>query len=287
MSVSNPQLEDGFTPIANTIMEALARTRFSGYERSVLDFLFRKTYGWSKKSDLISLGQFVDATGILKPHIVRTIKRLLGRDIIHKTVAQIGNDNLVRYEFNKHFGEWKVLPKMVMTPPALPKMVIEPLPKMVPTISISTTTTKREDIVELPDSVTEAVSKIPYGEIIKRLNEKTTREFRTGDGNRDLIRARWNDGYRLADFEKVIDNMSAAWMNDPKMENFLRPATLFQSQQKFDGYLNWRATNGRNRQDSHRVDISAAKFSDSDDYARADAGGGSGGQGKERTDSEG
>src|SRR5664280_1729193 len=114
MSIDNPQLEDGYTPIANAIMDALARTRFSGYERSVLDFLFRKTYGWSKKSDLISLSQFVDGTGILKPHIVRTIKRLVEKNVIHKTVAKIGNDNLVRYEFNKHWGEWLSLPKLVM-----------------------------------------------------------------------------------------------------------------------------------------------------------------------------
>lgn len=143
MSLENPQLEDGFTPIANAIMDALARTRFSGYERSVLDFLFRKTYGWSKKSDLISLSQFVDGTGILKPHVVRTIKRLIEKNVIHKAITKIGNDNLVQYEFNKHWGTWQVLPKMVTTPPALPKMVIEPLPKMVPTTSISTTTSKR------------------------------------------------------------------------------------------------------------------------------------------------
>jgi phage replication O-like protein O len=135
MSIESPQLEDGFTPIANAIMDALARTRFSGYERSVLDFLFRKTYGWSKKSDLISLSQFVDGTGILKPHVVRTIKRLVEKNVIHKTVAKIGNDNLVRYEFNKHWGTWQALPKLVMAHSSLPKMV--------PTISIGTTTSKR------------------------------------------------------------------------------------------------------------------------------------------------
>ncbi len=143
MSIESPQLEDGFTPIANGIMDALARTRFSGYERSVLDFLFRKTYGWSKKSDLISLGQFVEGTLIAKPHIVRTLKRLLGRNIIHRTVAQLGKGNLVRYEFNKHCGTWKALPKLVTDTSSLPKMVIQPLPKMAPTISISTTTSKR------------------------------------------------------------------------------------------------------------------------------------------------
>jgi phage replication O-like protein O len=148
MSLESPQLEDGFTPIANGIMDALARTRFSGYERSVLDFLFRKTYGWSKKSDLIALSQFVDATRIAKPHVVRTIKKLVDRNVILRTVAQTGNATLVRYEFNKHWGEWTTLPKSVTAHSSLPKMVIEPLPKQAPTISIKDTTSKR-----LEDSV--------------------------------------------------------------------------------------------------------------------------------------
>lgn len=139
MSVDNPQLEDGYTPIANTIMEALARTRFSGYERNVLDFLFRKTYGWSKKSDIISLSQFVDGTGITKPHIVRTINRLVQRNIVCKTVAKIGNDKPTTYEFNKHFGEWIPLPKQA----TLPKQAMIPLPKQAPTISIEDTTSRK------------------------------------------------------------------------------------------------------------------------------------------------
>jgi phage replication O-like protein O len=141
MSAESPQLEDGFTPIANDIMDALARTRFSGYDRSVLDFLFRKTYGWSKKSDLIALGQFVDATRISKPNIVHTIARLVKRNIIG--VVKSNNGSLTRYEFNKHWGTWEALSKSTTPPAALSNPTMIPLLKSTPTISIKDTTSKR------------------------------------------------------------------------------------------------------------------------------------------------
>ena len=47
--MANPQLEDGYTKIANEILEALAGINLSPYEGRALFFLIRKTYGWKKK----------------------------------------------------------------------------------------------------------------------------------------------------------------------------------------------------------------------------------------------
>jgi hypothetical protein len=47
------------------------------------------------------------------------------------------------------------------------------------------------------------------------------------------------DGYQVADFITVIDNMCALWQGDPKMQDFLRPSTLFGP--KFENYLNAKA----------------------------------------------
>lgn len=78
---------------------------------------------------------------------------------------------------------------------------------------------------------------IPYKQIIDYLNEKTNRKYlHTANKNQDLIKARWNEGFRLEDFIKVIDNKVSDWLNDGKMNQYLRPATLFSN--KFDGYLN-------------------------------------------------
>lgn len=73
-------------------------------------------------------------------------------------------------------------------------------------------------------------------EIISYLNEKTGKNFKSGvPKNRDLIKARINEGYVLEDFKKVIDNKVAEW-NNTEMSKYLRPETLFSN--KFDGYLN-------------------------------------------------
>lgn len=91
--------------------------------------------------------------------------------------------------------------------------------------------------------------KIPYKKILDYLNQKTGKGYRNVPGNRELIRARWDDGYRFDDFIKVIDNMVAEWkgtgftFSDGTLaENYLRPSTLFSK--KFDKYLNQTVNNG-------------------------------------------
>lgn len=81
---------------------------------------------------------------------------------------------------------------------------------------------------------------IPYSEIISYLNEKTGRSFRNVDANKKLIKARWNEGFKVEDFKTVIDNMVTNWsgkvFNGVPAENYLQPKTLFSN--KFDSYLN-------------------------------------------------
>ena len=87
--------------------------------------------------------------------------------------------------------------------------------------------------------------KIPHKEIIDYLNEKTEKKISyKSKGNRDLIQARWNEGYGLEDFKKVIDNKVEEWFgkgvvfsNGKPAENYLHPSTLFVAG-NFDKYLN-------------------------------------------------
>lgn len=92
------------------------------------------------------------------------------------------------------------------------------------------------------DYVGHSDDSIPYKEIINYLNEKANKKFKYTTGKyQSLIKARWNEGQRLDDFKKVIDNMVSEWtgttFSDGKpAENFLQPSTLFGP--KFDQYLN-------------------------------------------------
>ena len=95
----------------------------------------------------------------------------------------------------------------------------------------------------LPETTTETTSEttekiyIPFREIIDYLNEKTSSKYKhTTRATKDLIKARFNQGFDLDDFKKVIDNKTAEWLNDPNMSKYLRPETLFGT--KFESYLN-------------------------------------------------
>ena len=78
---------------------------------------------------------------------------------------------------------------------------------------------------------------IPYKEIIDHLNNRLGTRYRhTTNKTRTLIKARWNEGFRLEDFFNVIDKKCVEWIGNKKMEKFLRPETLFGT--KFEGYLN-------------------------------------------------
>jgi uncharacterized phage protein (TIGR02220 family) len=102
-----------------------------------------------------------------------------------------------------------------------------------------------------PDAATEEVAEetkeldvrpsvkmiIPFAEIIHYLNEKTGKNFRSGSNKtKELIHARYGEGFTLEDFKRVIDLKSVEWQSDPNWNKFLRPETLFGT--KFEAYLN-------------------------------------------------
>lgn len=138
----SPQLEDGYTTIANEIIEALARINLSAYEQRVMMAIFRKTYGWHKKQDRISYSQFEELTGLNRRHVGRAIRSLQSRLIITTT----GNGYRLRYGLQKDYSKWggirdQSLPQSVTIEPivtstgthSLPKEATKSLPKSVTT----------------------------------------------------------------------------------------------------------------------------------------------------------
>jgi len=79
---------------------------------------------------------------------------------------------------------------------------------------------------------------IPFESIISDLNQKAEKNYKHSTKDvQILIRGRWKEGFTLEDFKVVHANMCLKWKNDPKMNQYLRPTTLYQ-QSKFQGYLN-------------------------------------------------
>lgn len=103
--MASPQKENGFTPIANEILERLVNTDLLGAEFRVLLFIIRKTYGYQKKQDRISFTQFEKSTGISRQTINKTIKNLVAKGLIVKICLPGGN---IGYSFIKDHDNWVV-----------------------------------------------------------------------------------------------------------------------------------------------------------------------------------
>lgn len=89
-----------------------------------------------------------------------------------------------------------------------------------------------EDIVSDGSDIASQVS-----EIIDYLNSKTEKHYKPSSAKtKKLVKARLSEGFTVDDFKKVIDNKTNSWLKDKKMNQYLRPETLFGT--KFEGYLN-------------------------------------------------
>ncbi len=106
--MASPQKENGYTPIANELLEALAKTKLTDGERRVLVIVLRKTYGWNKKEDGISLTQFQQETGLPRSNICRSAKSLVARMILGS--RQNGTSKSTTYWVLKDYNKWIASP---------------------------------------------------------------------------------------------------------------------------------------------------------------------------------
>ncbi|MBS4178132.1 conserved phage C-terminal domain-containing protein [Bacillus sp. FJAT-49731] len=108
----------------------------------------------------------------------------------------------------------------------------------------------------IPEITTETTTEndnIPFSEVIQYLNEKTNATYRPSTKKtRDLIRARWKEGFTLADFEKVIDLKTDEWLQNPHWNKYLRTETLFGT--KFESYLNQKPEKKQLREEDFDLD---------------------------------
>jgi phage replication O-like protein O len=88
--MAKPQIENGFTKIANELLDQLCRLDLSPNESRVIWVIIRKTYGFNKKMDRITNSQICEATGIHKSNVSHNVKRLLERQIVYKNGKTIG-----------------------------------------------------------------------------------------------------------------------------------------------------------------------------------------------------
>lgn len=117
--MESPQIEDGYTRFANSLLEAFCRTRIAGQAYQVVLCVARMTYGYQKKCDSISYGQISELSGIQRHKIVPIVRSLTDMKIL--TVTNNGNTKPATIGINKHFNEWSTVPKKGVPNIGVPK----------------------------------------------------------------------------------------------------------------------------------------------------------------------
>jgi phage replication O-like protein O len=242
--LADPQKENGYTPIANEILEAIAKVKLSPTQYRIIFIVWRYTYGFNRKEHDLSLGFLSEATGCDKRQLQRELKELAKMNIVKQ---KIKNGICRKLGFNKHYDTWVVKTD-------------------IGGITIGETDNGETDNGTIGETVKGTIGEtdnqeiqtkenikdnIPHQEIIEYLNSKIGSKYKyTTKATQGYIRARWNDGFRVEDFKKVIDNKEIDWNHEPEkgkqdMRLYLRPETLFGT--KFESYLNQKVEQARTR----------------------------------------
>lgn len=100
--MASPQLEDGFTRLANELLEEFCRLEVSGACHRILRFIERKTYGFQKKEDAISFTQFEEGTGLYRNTVNESLETLISMGVIIKDKSGYIN----KYTINKDYEKW-------------------------------------------------------------------------------------------------------------------------------------------------------------------------------------
>ena len=91
--------DDGYTKIANDLLEAILLADLTLTQTKVLFAIIRKTYGFHKKTDRISDRQISEMIGVHRTHVCNVKNELLARKILCRDGLKIGLNNVI--------SEWK------------------------------------------------------------------------------------------------------------------------------------------------------------------------------------
>ena len=102
--MASPQLENGYTRIANELLEAICRLKISGNEMRILLFIIRQTYGYSRKSAKISLSEISKAVGMTSDNVSKTLKKLSAKNVVK--ICKNGGSKPQTISVNKDYEQW-------------------------------------------------------------------------------------------------------------------------------------------------------------------------------------
>ncbi len=105
--MAKPQKENGYTPIANELLEAIYSFSFNATQLKILMLVMRYTYGFSRKEHAISLNFISKGTGISRRYVSSELNILISAKVI--IIAKEHTDTQARVlMLNKNYAEWDI-----------------------------------------------------------------------------------------------------------------------------------------------------------------------------------
>lgn len=108
-----PQVEDGYTRIADELLGALCTADFTAREFRVVHFVIKQTYGWNRKSHRMSASFIAGGTGLHESRASKVLNELIRRKVI---IREGGSRSSI--SLNKHSDQWLASNCGDKTPPA-------------------------------------------------------------------------------------------------------------------------------------------------------------------------
>lgn len=206
---------------------------------------------WSFPARLfyIALWNFADDEGRFKAHNNLLKAQIFPYDTkidIDKLKKELNNKiqwykvEKLQYGYIRNFLTYQKIDHPSDSKLPIPPPFAEPSPNLHRTIPLNI---REVNIIEdkVPLCSDESELQIPFQEFCKQvidfLNIKTSRHYEyTSKTVQQLLRARYNEKRTIADCRLVIVHKKIQWANDDKMNQFIRPSTLFRATH-FEEYL--------------------------------------------------
>lgn len=103
--MANPQKENGYTAIANEIMEQLYKMKFNGTQFRILLLILRFTYGYNRIEHEFSLSFIATQIGSSIKGTKKELDKLIDMNVL-QIIARQNYRHARVIRFNKHYNEW-------------------------------------------------------------------------------------------------------------------------------------------------------------------------------------
>lgn len=104
-TMANPQKEDGYTPIANELLEQIYKLKLNGTQFKIILVIWRYTYGFNRKEHQLSETFISKATETNKKQISREMNALIKLNII-KVIEEATFTSSRIIGLNKNYVDW-------------------------------------------------------------------------------------------------------------------------------------------------------------------------------------